>query len=251
MQSTITVETPDGVQAMGWLHRSSTKGDTCVVILHGHNAWGRRGRFITMATWLEHHGFDACRWNVVRTEIAEKTFAVLPISTEAAQVRVLLQKLRPQYKRLVLVGHSQGGLIALTLAAEGLADAIVQLMPVVDTRENVRAKLGSIGVNVDEYHAMGATQVTYPNGETFVYDATYFDDLLTHDAKALYKQYNKLLLIIGGTLDVTIPLAEVEDGFSWANEPKELIAIDDVHNFTDENAVVIAKKIATWLKEAS
>lgn len=251
MQSVIAAVTPDGSSAMGWLHRTPAGSDTCIVIIHGHNAWGRRSRFQTLANWLSHHGYDAVRWNVVRNEIAEKTFAVLPITAEVAQVRAVLEKLRPAYTRIVLVGHSQGGLMSLSLAAEGLADALVQLMPVIDTRESVRDKLLSIGVSLDEFHAKGSTQVTYPNNETFVYDATYFDDLLTYDAHALYKTYTKPLFMIGGTLDVTIPLAEVEEGFSWANEPKELFTIDDTHNFTDESAMLIAQKIKNWLENRS
>lgn len=253
MQSTITIDMPSGEKAMGWLHHTPARSDTCVVIIHGHNAWGRRSRFQTLANWLSHHGYDAVRWNVVRTEVAEKTFAVLPITTERAQVRALLEKIRAQYKRIVLIGHSQGGLIALSLAAEPvtqhLVDAFVQIVPVIDTRESVRDKLLSIGVSLDEFHRTGATKVTYPNNETFVYDATYFDDLLKYDAHALYKQCAKPLLMIGATGDITVPLAEVEEGFSWANEPKELFVIDDVHNFSDENAMLIAKKINEWLRE--
>ena len=233
---------------MGWLHHTAKGSDTCIVILHGHNANGARSRFQTIAKWLEHHGYNACRWNCIRPVLDEKTYSVLPISTEIAQARALVKKLRERYPKIILVGHSQGGLVALQLATEGYCDALVQLMAVVDTRENVRSKFAHIGVNLEELHNIGTTKTTYPNGESFVYDAGFFENLVEFDAHALYKQYTKPLLMVGALRDDPVPLSEVQDGFSWANEPKELLVIDDLHNFSDENAMLIAKKIAEWLR---
>jgi pimeloyl-ACP methyl ester carboxylesterase len=248
MQSLLTTETPEGVRARGWLHRAQSGSDTCIVIIHGHNNNGSRGRFITLAKWLEHHGYDAMRWDCIRPEIGEKCFAVLPVTAEIAQVRALLHKLRPQYRRLVLAGHSQGGLIALSLAAEGWGDALVQMMPVIDVQENVQKKFAYIGFNIEELRRIGSTTTTYPNGESFTYDAAFFEDLATFNAKTFYEQYTKPLLVVGGTRDEPVPLSEIEKGFSWANEPKELFIIEDVHNFNDESAVRIATRMNEWLR---
>lgn len=199
-----------------------------------------------MAKWFEHHGYDCLRWNCVREEIDINTFPVLTPHEEYAQIVAVLEKIQSNYDSITLVGHSQGGLLAQMLAAEGYGSALVLLMSVFDTQGNARAKLATMNVHV-------AHDLTEPHpvkmdwGITFVYTKDFFDDVITIKPQELLKRWQGPTLFVAGKQDITIMPSEVEQGFAWANEPKKLLFVDDKHRFNDFAARDLANEIVSWL----
>jgi pimeloyl-ACP methyl ester carboxylesterase len=250
MQTILRAKTASGTDAMGWLHRASGAPTTLYVIIHGHNTTGDRSRYLTIAKWLEHgtgaphSAADTLRWNAVRKPVPDEhdTYLVPLASDEYAQVEALVMHARQgrNYTRVIAIGHSQGAMHALRLAAERRVDAAVSIMGVGDTGASLERKKAAIGLG------SGGDRVTLPNGVTMVYDSSFFPDFASWDMRRIIGQVHVPVLFIGGERDDTIPLAEVETAFAHANEPKAMIIVEDGHRFDDETAARIAKDIQDW-----
>ncbi len=244
MQSTISATTLDGKPATAWLHRTGSK--KLIVLIHGHNGSGTWSPLITMAKWFEHHGYDCLRWSCMREQTDTNTYIVTTPHEEFQQLTAVIEKIQNNYNSITLVGHSQGGLLAQMLAAQGYGSALVLLMSVFDTQSNARAKLATMHVHVaedlSEPHA-----VKMDWGVTFVYTKDFFEDVVTIKPKELLDEWQGPTLFVAGQQDATITVAEVEQGYTWANEPKKLLQVDDAHRFSDFTAKDLAHAIVEWL----
>ena len=237
----------EGRQAHGWLHKSGGGVETLVIIFHGHNSNGDRSRFITLAKWFEHTQIDCLRWNAQREHIQADTWRVTTVSEEYEQVNALVSSLRSKYKRIIAIGHSQGALLALKLCAEGIAQTYIALMGVCDTIESLERKKQTIGIQTTS--GQECTTVTLPNGVVFGYPENFFTDFTTWNVRDLLGRHHGASLFVSASRDKLVPPSEVEQAFAIAHEPKQLLSIDDEHNFSDENARVIAHAIRDWLRK--
>ncbi len=246
MQSSLVVRMTENRQAHGWLHKANGAADTLIVLCHGHNSTGDRGRFITLARWFEHAGQDCIRWNAVRNRPRENTFTVLTVTEEYEQVKALLDPMRRKYKRIIAIGHSQGALLALKLCAEGIAHTYVSLMGVGDTVESLERKKQALAVQ----HAPDKDNqfIILPNGQTFEYTNMFFTDFVSWDVPKLLSLHRGASLFIAAEQDTAIPPSEVRNAFKQAHEPKNYLTVDDVHNFSEETSRLIAHAIRDWLQ---
>jgi esterase/lipase len=247
MQSTVTATTPTGRTVVGWLHRASRGSGTLVVLCHGHNANGTHGRFIELAKWLEHLGYDCLRWSVTRTELLPGVLEVTTISEEVEQATALVRSLRDRYRHVVAVGHSQGGVMCLALAHAHLADAVVQLMSVAD--EKLRIKLMRERFDQAEKTNGIARYASHSAGKTFGYTQSFFQDYERWHLAELLKTNTAPILFVLGSRDERVTPAEVRAGFEIAGGDKELFVIDEGHDFSPATAAVLGKKVAQWLHE--
>lgn len=244
MQTQIGVDV-NGLRVVSYLHRAGS--DTLFMMIPGHNSDGNRGRFITLAKSLEARGFDTLRFSATRPSKSENVWEVTSITVEAAQAEATLRSLRSKYQRVIVMGHSQGGLICLHLAQQGLADGIVFLMSVFNPHHHVESKTHMLHTALEKVHQGEEPRISYPDGRTFVYTSAFFDDLDNYKPLESIKHLSCPLLFIAGTEDTTVLASEVQLGFDAAHTTKEFFTVPDTHNFSNETAVIIANEAISWL----
>lgn len=245
MQTTITAEY-NGKTVAGWLHR--TGGKHLVILVHCHNCAGTQGRYIAMAKELERLGIDCLRFNITRGEVAPGIIEVTSVTEEYNQTKAILSQIRSKYSKVVAAGHSQGGMVCTRLADEGLVDGSVLLMSVIDVAYHITNKLPWINMSLEELRTKPYGAFTLPNG-VFGYTTAFFDDFATWNSKALLARNKKPLLFVEASKEDRLKPGEMQEGFAAASGPKELFTIDDKHLFSQDNAILIARKIASWMQE--
>jgi pimeloyl-ACP methyl ester carboxylesterase len=254
MQSSLSVRMTEGRTAQGFLHRAQGNSDTLIVLLHGHNASGNWGKMVTMAKWFEHNSIDVLRWSAVRKQVEESVYAVSNVTEEYEQAKALLDSLRRNYKRVVVVGHSQGAMIGLRLCIEGLAHAYIALMGVGDTNASLKRKITHLGLpqavlSVETYPTNPKPRLTMTNGVQFEYEADFFTDFASWNIPAMLAQWNGPSLFVAGEQDTMIPASEVEHASKTVRGESKYLTIADNHSFSEESAVMLAGVIVNWLRE--
>ena len=248
MQTQILAYTADGTKVVGWLHRALGQPKTLVVLIHGHNSDGTRGRFIELAKWLDHHGVDCLRFSITRKEISAGVWEVPTLTEEVNQSRAIVQKVRGLYKTVIVAGHSQGAVIAVQLSLDTLADAVVSMMGLVDTASNQHDKLRSVGVDLPELKKGEHADVQIDESKTMRYTAAFFEDVVQWDVPTMLTKLHAPILFVLAEHDKSIIPSEVMLGYNAANEPKVLFKVDDGHRFSNATSGVIAHKMLEWMK---
>lgn len=149
---------------------------------------------------------------------------------------------RPVY----LLGHSLGGLVALTNTDRAVAGRVA-LAPVVYPEENFRATI--LGPELWAKAVKGETVANF-YGKGFSLDGGFVRDLLAvdYDPLAAAAAYDAPLLIVHGANDAAVPMAGSEELYDGYGGPKKLAVIDADHVFTGRHGELGAL-VASWLKE--
>ena len=245
VQTTLSATTPAGTKVVGWLHRA--KSDTVILLLPAHNMDAARPRYIELAKALHARRYACFRMNFTRKSAGEDAWEVLTVSEEAEQAAAVVNLLKTKFKRVIAVGHSQGWLSALKLAHDGLVDAAVCLMGVIDTSANVKSKLAQLGVGFEQLEAEGYA-VMEAGDKRFYYTPEFFSDTQGWNVASMLKEVHAPLLFVFGTNDDIITPSEITKAYELANEPKELVGVDCWHRFEPQDAVTIGDKIAKWVR---
>lgn len=109
-----------------------------------------------------------------------------------------------------LVGHSLGGGVAVLQAAD---DARIRSLALLNGVSHLRRVPDEA---LDELRATGA--VSIPNlrtGQIMALGQAWFDDLPHHDVRAAARRLSLPAVVLGGTLDQTVPFAEAEHLAEW------------------------------------
>jgi pimeloyl-ACP methyl ester carboxylesterase len=230
-----------------WLHPTTSR--TLVMLIHGHNATADQPRFVQLARTLQKANINVVRYNVVREKAGDLAQLVPTLDEEMQQARVVLHAFREEFDTIIVAGHSQGGIIALQLAIDEQLDGAVLLMSVMDTRASMERKLLQLGFTLDELQQRKHRTIDLPDGRVMLYTPAFFDDFELWDVHGMLAQWYGPTLFVAATADEHIPVDEIEHAESIANSPKEFFTVEDKHNFSPENAIVIAKRIEAWMQE--
>jgi esterase/lipase len=227
-----------------WLHPAESQ--TLVILIHGHNHHGDSRMFRALSEELQSKGVAVCRYSVLREE-TPKGLLVPTITEEIAQAKTVLEHVRAEYDKIIAVGHSQGGIVALQLGIDGDVDAVVELMSVMDTQFHVERRLESLHLTLDDLRSHKYHSYTTPDGMQMLYTPAFFEDLEIFDVHAMLTEWFGPTLFVAGSKDQRVSEEEVERGFMTANNPKELFTVDDDHLFSVSTAKNVADKIDGWL----
>jgi pimeloyl-ACP methyl ester carboxylesterase len=222
-----------------WLHPAPSK--TLVLCIHGHNDTAKR--YQSVCDTLQRNGVAAARFSVYREKVAESTYIVSSVSEEARQAKVVLDNLRADYEKIILVGHSQGGVVCLQLAEQETIHGIVFLMSVVTPAAHIERKKKQWNVE-----SLNGYKLTLQNGVTVEYTQEYVHDFLNYDVKNMYAQWQGKSLFIAAEQDTSVTPAEVQEGFSVVSGSKDFITISDTHFFSQQTGNEVAQYILHWLK---
>lgn len=235
----------------GSLHETGVPGVPCVVFCHGFTGQrlGPGYLFVKMSRALADNGIASLRFDFSGAGESEGWFSEMNTDTMMQDLTTVVGELRRRGppSRLILCGHSLGGMIAARCAAPLDVDGLILLAPVSDPEENARRNRGLLdaGPNTTGFYEKGPHEMSI----SFLESLVGFDPV-----KELTALYTGPLLLIQGDNDLSIP---VEESYRYILEAEGTSISTDYHLLknTDHNfshvtdvKTVITMTIA-WLKE--
>ncbi|MDR3593065.1 MAG: alpha/beta fold hydrolase [Negativicutes bacterium] len=242
-----------GKRLSAMLHTPAQPGVRTPVVICCHGFTGDKvgsnQLMLTLAKRIEAVGF-VVRFDFAGSGESEGEFAAdTTVKGWQEDLRCVVDwvKARPEMgdSPLYLLGHSLGGLVALTYSGRPLAGRIA-LAPVVRPVANCRDII--LGAELWEQARNGATIANF-YGKGFSLDPGFVRDLLTgnYDPLAAAGGCSEPLLLIHGDSDVAVPLEGSKELYSRYAGPKEMqIMTATDHVFVGRHAD-LAGRIVSWL----
>jgi alpha-beta hydrolase superfamily lysophospholipase len=227
-------------------------GAPVVICCHGFTGdkVGANQLMRNIAQCLEAAGFCAVRFDFAGSGDSEGTFASdTTVAGWQDDLRSVASWVGSQLpgRPVYLLGHSLGGLVALTAADQALA-GVIAIAPVVHPVENFRDTI--LGPELWAKAAQGERIANF-YGKGFALDSGFVRDLTAggYDPLAAAAAFAVPLLIVHSTADAAVPIAGSEELCAACAAPKEfaLLAAAD-HVFAgrhDELGAVIVQ----WLQQ--
>jgi esterase/lipase len=200
-----------------------------------------------LATGIEDGGYPVLRFDFTGLGESEGDFAETSVTSNVSDIAAAAAYLRDRgFPRVALVGHSLGGAATL-LAAEGVpaAEAIVAVAAPF-TADHVRHLFDEEDVE----RAMATGRITVRiAGRPFQIGAAFFEDLERHCSPERIAELDRPLLVVHGTADRVVEIAEGERIFGAARQPRWFSAIPGGgHLFTNPaHAEQAGRAIVTFL----
>ncbi len=244
--------TDRGLRLRGAVHGSERPDSPCIIFSHGltGNRMGPGYLFVKISRALAAEGFSSVRFDFCGSGESEGFFGDMNTDTMTDDLLTVVKEVRkraPAPERLILLGHSFGGMIAARCAAPAGAQGIILLSPVADLRELVQRKkelLGN-GPNLRGFYELGPHEISASflggmHGTDPVYEFT--------------RSYKGKMLLIHGDRDPSVPVDESYRYVSAAQSASidaEFCLINGAdHNYSRPADVeTVIEKILIWTKE--
>ncbi|MEG1623082.1 MAG: alpha/beta fold hydrolase [Alistipes sp.] len=228
----VTLNIPDGVLC-GTLNRPATPSETALLIIAGSGPTDRNGNnpmgfyansYAQLSAFFEKQGFASLRYDKrgigaskYPTEKMEKV-VLQDFIDDAAQWVKYLKNIG--FKRVILVGHSEGALIAFAVAAEHSdVDALISLcgagLPIdVILKKQISEQTQQLGLTltlqiysiIDSLKQGGQPEI--PNTLATIFPRSALPFLVSamqYDPCALIERVHQPILLIGGSHDLQVP----------------------------------------------
>jgi pimeloyl-ACP methyl ester carboxylesterase len=257
------------ITAYGLNHLSTRP---CLIFVHGFKGFKDWGFFPYLGTYFSEKGFFVLTFNfshngigTLNSEFTElDKFAKNTISLEISELNDLIKAYYQGFfgnkksNKIILIGHSRGGAVSLLSSlindkpfAYVVWATVAKLDRYTDRQKREWKKNGYIEV------------LNSRTKQMMIMDVDLLKDIEENidgslNIKNAVKKLNKPLLIIHGEQDVTIPISEAEDIYSWSNQAKtELFKLpnaghtfDIVHPFagTNKKFIEILEKTDSFFK---
>jgi putative redox protein len=200
-----------------------------------------------LATGIEDGGYAVLRFDFTGLGESEGDFAETSVTTNVADLEAAARYMADRgLGPCAMVGHSLGG--AATLLAAGGVDAVRAVVAVAApfSPDHVRHLFAE--ENVERALASGRVTVRIA-GRPFQIAAEFFRDLERHCSPERIAALGRPLLVVHGTADRVVEIAEGERVFAAAKQPRWFAAIPDAdHLFVQQrHAERAAQAIAGFL----
>ena len=222
-----------------------------VIFCHGFTGH-RSARTIFLSSCrgaLPTKAFHRCGLILPAAGESDGLFPDMNISTMQADLHSAVSFVKTHYQpsRLILLGHSFGGLVTALCAAESAAHGLILLSPVANPTGMAkrRAELIKAGPNADGLYENGPHEMSM----------TFLDTLQRIDPiAALDSGFKGKLLLIQGNADVSISPEESKRYCSWAQKAGienscHLLEQADHNYSTVSHVKTLCQITGTWLKE--
>lgn len=215
-----------------------------IIFCHGYKGFKDWGAWHLMAEQIVAAGFDFCKFNFSHNGGTPEqpidfpdldAFANNNYSLEMQDLQAVLDFVKsadcPLFTTvpasIYLLGHSRGGgIVALTAAQDERIDKVATLASVSD----YRARFMEGTPHFDQWKETGITYVENSRtGQLLPHKFQFYTNFIKNEARLTLKTAVKKLqiphLIIHGTADPTVPMAEAEALHRW-NPHSELFTLD-------------------------
>jgi pimeloyl-ACP methyl ester carboxylesterase len=235
----------------GSLHCTHAKGGTWFIFCHGFTGHrlGPGYFFVRLARDLAKAGFSSLRFDFSGCGESEGAFRNMTIDTMKSDllsaVRLVRRKFAPS--RIILIGHSLGGMIAGLCCNKAKADGLALLSPVADPQGLIkrRAAIIEAGPNTRGFYENGPHEMAHG----------FLDGLKRSDPVAeVAANFHGNLLLLQGDCDVSISVVEsgryVNAARGMGIETVYHILKGADHNYSSvSHFKTISATVASWAKE--
>jgi pimeloyl-ACP methyl ester carboxylesterase len=210
------------------------------IVVIGHGVTGNKDRpfVVALAEGLAKAGIPALRISFSGNGASGGKFSQSTISKEVADLGSVLDAITD--RRVCYAGHSMGGAVGVIRAAKDpRISALVSLAGMVHPKEFAQREFGAI-----------------KPGEGFMWDdcncplsAAYMEDMAQIGSVLdLAPQIRVPWLLMHGSEDDVVPIAESREIYAKANEPKELIEVPGAnHVFAGEHTGPMVTRVVHWV----
>lgn len=240
-----------GEKIRGSLHITKRKGAPWFLFCHGFTGqrMGPGYLFVKLSRALADSGFSSLRFDFRGSGESDGAFAQMNVKTMRSDLVTITNELREKFEisKLILLGHSFGGMISAFCAEETNADGLVLLSPVGDPKGLIqrRKALLETGMNNDGYYENGPHEMSI----------VFLDGLLDIDpVKSLTKSFRNPLLLIQGDTDKSISVKEsgryVHSARRCGVETEYHIVKGADHNYSSVPYVkMLLSTVSSWARE--
>ena len=224
----------------------SAQGDCPFTVIIGHGVTANMNRpFVeALAKGLAMAGIPTLRFSFSGNGDSEGRFEDSCVSKEVEDLGAVIDAVKAQGRRVAYVGHSMGGAVGVKrAAADDRIELLVSLAGMVHTAKFAEVEFG------EETPGSGFMwgKEDCPLSQTFVDDMNQIGSVLDLGA-----QIKVPWLLVHGTVDDVVPIAESREIFAQAQDPKELFEIENCDHVFDaetdpESLPVMVRKVTEWL----
>ncbi len=231
----------------GVLHEpAGADGAETVVITHCFTCSKDYKVIVAIAKLLASRGARVLRFDFAGTGASTGDFASTSLASNLSDLASAGQWLAEKgYSASHLVGHSLGG-IACILSARLMPE--VRTVAVVAAPSSATHLLETIP-EIDPQLAVRDSVHVEIGGRQIAITRDFVEDLKSHSVKETLAGLGRPFLVVHGTEDRTVPVAEGEELFASARQPKGFLPVIGAdHLFSNpEHAQQAAEAIALWV----
>jgi uncharacterized protein len=235
----------------GSYHATNKLHVPCVIFCHGFTGHrlGPGYLFVKLSRAFAEADIASARFDFCGTGESEGLFSEMHTGTMMHDLSVVTQYLRNKWNpsRIILCGHSLGGMIAARQAAPLGVDGLILLSPIGDPKRSVQRNqdLLETGPNTTGYYENGPHEMSI----------SFLNHLLGFDpVEELTGSYTGPLLLFQGDADST---TSVDESYRYISSAEHTAITTDYHliegcdhnysRVTDVNKVL--STITSWIKE--
>lgn len=235
----------------GSIHQSNNTSAPWVVFCHGFTGqrMGPGYLFVKLARQLHSCGFSCLRFDFRGSGESDGLFRDMTVKTMEQDIEFILNELRSRYtpSKLILLGHSFGGMVAAMHAGSAGAQGLILLAPVGNPEGLIqrRKELLEAGANSDGFYENGPHEMCIE----------FLDALRGFDpVKRCCSSYRGKMLLLQGDQDLSISLDESKRYITSAEKTEidtEYHVIEGAdHNFSKVSYVkIVISTVCDWTKE--
>ena len=232
-----TIRNPSG-EMLDYTFHAGAEGSRHIAVL-GHGVTGNKDRpfVVVLAERLAAAGIHALRFSFAGNGASEGRFAAATISKEVADLGAVLNALEGY--SVCYIGHSMGGAVGV-LSRDERIRLLVSLAGMVHTRAFAEREFGE---EVPDEGCMW-DEPDCPLSRTYMDDMAQIDTVVERGAEIAVPW-----LLIHGSEDDVVPIADSHDILAQAGSNAELAVIDGADHVFSEHAQVMVEKVVGWLQE--
>ena len=231
-----TIRNPSG-EALDYTFHAGAQSERRIAVL-GHGVTGNKDRpfVVALAEGLAAAGIHALRFSFAGNGASEGRFADATISKEVADLGAVLSVL-DSYS-VCYVGHSMGGAVGV-LSRDERIGRLVSLAGMVHTRAFAEREFGS------EVPGEGCMwdDPDCPLSQAYMDDMAQIGTVVERGAEIAVPW-----LLIHGSEDDVVPMADAHDILARAGGNAELVVIDGADHVFSEHVQVMVDRVVDWLR---
>ena len=234
-----TIRNPSG-EVLDYTFHAGTEGSRHIAVL-GHGVTGNKDRpfVVALAEGLAAAGIHALRFSFAGNGASEGRFADATISKEVEDLGAVLSALDGY--SVCYVGHSMGGAVGVLRASlDERIRLLVSLAGMVHTHAFAEREFGE---EVPDEGCMW-DEPDCPLSQAYMDDMAQIDTVVRRGAEIVVPW-----LLVHGSEDDVVPIADSHDILARARDNAELVAIDGADHVFSEHAQVMVEKVVGWLQE--